>query len=298
MRIHAICLALNEELFITETLKVLYPFCSGISVLSQYDRDWYGRTVKPDQTVPRVLSFPDPQGKIHLVIRRWKDEAATRNHEMLALNPRCAMHIMPHGIPKDQIIEFHSRPDYFLIVDADEIYDVDTFGNVVDYLSKRRPRGMRMLGYNYVQTWNRRVLPTTDRFQHFGFIKPGVLFEFLRIVSWNESRLSKLLTKLHLPDISAQLYGFIDCPENVGVFHHAWLIGSQQRLGFKVERSGHRSDIMNAWLPRALSTPTVFVPTSELPRNIREGHWPEYFFEREEAPQPSPLHSSNLADTA
>src|SRR5437762_3496713 len=127
LRVHAIILALNEELFIKNQLKMLYPFCSGISVLTQYDRDWYGRRVSPDQTTNLVANFPDPEGKIHLVIRRWPDEAAARNSEMLCLIARPDRRVMSHGSAVARIRDFHHTPDYFLIVDADEFYDPKTF---------------------------------------------------------------------------------------------------------------------------------------------------------------------------
>ena len=281
LRIHAICLALNEEPFITELLKSLYPFCSGISVLSQYDRDWYGVSIKPDTTVQRVPSFPDPDGKIHLVVRRWRDEAAARNNEMLALSSRCVRgvrNIMTHGVPKQEVLQFHEEPDYFLIVDADEIYDVDTIGNILEYLRRKRPRGMRVLGYNYVRTWNRRVPPETIRFRQFGFIKPGILFCMRRTVSWNENRLSKLLPILRLPDFSARIWGFIDCPPEVGVFHHGCWLGDNARLDKKIATSSHRAELGPEYRDWIDSIKTVFVPTSELPRNIREGSWRADFF--------------------
>jgi len=43
LRIHAIIIALNEEDFIEETIKPIYKYCSGISVVTQYDRDYYGK---------------------------------------------------------------------------------------------------------------------------------------------------------------------------------------------------------------------------------------------------------------
>ena len=39
----------------------------------------------PDTTVEKVLSFSDPEGKIHLVARRYNDETASRNHEMMSV---------------------------------------------------------------------------------------------------------------------------------------------------------------------------------------------------------------------
>jgi hypothetical protein len=285
LRIHAICLALNEEPFIVELLNCLYPFCSGISVLSQYDRDWYGQFVEPDETVSRVLSYPDPAGKIHLVVRRWKDQAAAMNHEILSVKDRCARGILTHGVPKQEVIDFHRAPDYFWVVDADEIYDLSSVERIIDYLGRKRPRGMRVLGYNYVRTWNRRVPTETIRFEQFGFIRPDVLFESIRTVTWNESRLSKLLSMLHLPDWSASVFGFISCPAEVGVFHHGCWIGDDKRLKKKMCVSAHRMEAWRTpdWDPAMLrwvdQLSTVFVPRGELPKNIREGEWPAHFFD-------------------
>jgi hypothetical protein len=230
MRIHAIVLALNEEQFIEHQLRTLYPFCAGISIVTQYDRDWYGDAVEPDSTVPRVLGFPDPEGKLHLVVRRLPDEAAARNSEMLSLISRPHRQVMSHGSSPERIRQFHQPPDYFWIVDADELYDPETLPAILEYLQKHRPRGMRVHGYNYVKTWNRRVPSEVVQFCHFGFIKPGILFKMRRTVSWNESRLAKLLQILRLPDFSARIWGFIECPWSVGFFHHGCWLGTKQRL--------------------------------------------------------------------
>jgi hypothetical protein len=284
LKIHAICLALNEEIFVSEVIRSLYPFCSGISVISQYDRDWYGKPIYPDQTASIVLNYPDPDGKIHFVVRRNIDEAATRNQEMLALQNYCARNITPHGnYSKKEVLKYHAAPDYFLIVDADEIYDIDTMGNIIDYLALKQPRGMRILGYNYVRTWNRRVPSEVVRFQHFGFIRPGILFDACRLVSLNEQRLIRLCSKLRLPNFASKLYGFIDCPEEVGFFHHACWIGDNERLRKKVTTSSHFqawdnsfTDNFTEWVDSLNAT---FIPTDKLPRNIQEGNWADYFFE-------------------
>lgn len=279
LRIHAICLALNEEPFIEELLKSLYAFCCGISVLSQYDRDWYGKPIEPDLTAQIVLNFPDPEGKIHFVVRRHRDEAAARNQEMLAFNDRFSRRIFPFAGSKKEIAELYKTPDYFLIVDADEIYDVDTLGNIIEYLETKRPRGMRVRGYNYVRTWNRRVPSEVVDFKHFGFIKPGVLFQMNRMVSLKEMSLARLFSRLKLPNFAPSLYGFIDCPEEIGFFHHACWLGDNERLKRKVTISGHPQnwDISFAnWVDSLKST---FIPTNELPRNIRQGNWPKHFFE-------------------
>ncbi|MGN6646912.1 MAG: hypothetical protein ACTHJT_10330 [Cytophaga sp.] len=275
MRIHAICLALNEDGFIREVISALYPFCSGISLITQYDRDWYGKPVIPDQTVPFVMNFPDPEGKIHVVIRRYKDEAAARNHEMQAILHDPTKGILTHGVPIEEVKAFHQKPDYFLIVDGDEIYDPETFPNIIKYLEKHKPRGLRVNGYNYYGTWNQRLNPAKKKFCHFGFIKPGILFETRRRVSWNEVRLAKLLKTLKLKDVSHKFFGFMECPEEVGVFHHASYVGPLERIASKLSKSSHPEVNNNEYLQKVIAMDTEFIPYDQLPAVIRNAKWPE-----------------------
>lgn len=279
LRVHAIVLALNEEAFIANQLSALYPFCSGISVLTQFDRDWYGKSVIPDRTAAIVTEFHDPEGKIQLVLRRFPDEAAARNSEMLALAARPHRGVMSHGSPDQRIARFHDAPDYFLIVDADEIYDSQTLPRMIDFLALRRPRGMRVHGFNYVQTWNRRVPRDVVDFYHFGFLKPGVLFEMRRTVTWNESRFAKLLGLLRLPDFSARLWGFIECPTEIGVFHHGCWLGGADRLRLKSSRSSHPEINAPSYADDVAAIPWAFVATRDLPATIRDVPWPAGFLE-------------------
>lgn len=280
LRVHAICLALNEEPFIGLQLRTLYSFCSGISVLTQYDRDWYGNPVAPDRTLQIVADFPDPEGKIHLVLRRFPDEAAARNHEMLAIACHRAANVQPHGRKLADIRAFHSPPDYFLIVDADEIYDVETLPRILDHLARRRPRGLRVMGHNYVGSWNRRVPASAVSFVHFGFLRPGVLFCNRRWVSWNESRLQKACRMLRLPDFSGRIFGFETCPAEVGVFHHGCWLGDSARLLEKKRKSSHQGDLAATLIDNLAAMPSEFISEDRVPKNIREAAWPEGYLER------------------
>jgi hypothetical protein len=269
---------LNEESFIKAQLDTIYEFCNGVSVITQYDRDWYGKPVQPDATASIVLNYDDPAGKIHLVVRRSPDEAAARNMEMLSFSNESFHKIKPHGMSVDDIRNFHAPPDYFWIIDADEIYDITTLPSILEYLSEKRPKGMRVTGYNYLRTWNRRVPRDVVDFTHFGFIRPGHLFEQRRVISWNESRLSKLFKILHLPDISSRIFGFITCPENVGVFHHGCWVGDNSRIADKFRKSSHmesqqwEADSVNAFK-------TIMIDTEQLPENIKNAKWPGEFFD-------------------
>lgn len=282
LRIHAICLALNEEPFICELLRSLYPFCSGISIISQYDRDYYRKPVKPDQTIPLALNFHDPEGKIHLVCRRYRDETTARNHEMQAICAQPQRGILTHGVPMKEIEKYHEQPDYFLIVDADEIYDVDTLAGIIDHLAEKRPRGMRVTGHQYLWTWNQRIPTKAVHHHHFGFVRAGMLFEMRRTFSFNEHRLQKFLRMVHLPDFSAALYGFIDCPIEVGVFHHGSYLGGAKRVVDKFAKHSHPEANCPEYIASIGALPYDLIPTMKLPRNIREGDWPAKFFD--EAP--------------
>jgi hypothetical protein len=279
LKIHVICLALNEEIFIEEFLKALYPFVQGISVITQYDRDYYGNKVVPDRTVEKVLKFPDIDGKIHLVVRRFNDETAARNHEMNALNHNPAKSIVTHGTDITNILEFHKKPDYYLIADADEIYDSETFPSIMEYLAKKKPNGMRITGYNYYWTWNQRVPKSHEHFLQFGFVRPGLRFKIRRLITFNETRIRKQLLRFHIPDFSAKLYGFIECPESTGVFHHGTYLGDEKRHREKLAKHSHKHELdIENYISNLKNVPTLKVLNKELPKNIVNGNWPKNFF--------------------
>jgi hypothetical protein len=280
LRVHVIMMALNEEIFLRNQLRILYPFCSGISILTQYDRDWYGKPVTPDRGLLDVARFPDPEGKIHLVLRRWRDQAAALNCEMSALASNSHAGVCSHGTDMAEIQRFHDPPDYFWIVDSDEFYDAASVPRVLEYLETRRPRGMRMIGYNYIGSWNRRVPLEVVRFCQFGFLRPGVRFESIRHTNFNESRLSKLLSLLHVPDFSARLFGFIECPPAVGVFHHGCWLGDRARLTAKFSRSAHQWAQTSAHVDSLKDFPFETIPTLDLPQSIRDADWPEGYLDR------------------
>ena len=280
--LHAIILALNEEPFIKVQLDTIYPFCNRISIITQYDRDWYGQMLTPDATVSIILNYPDPDGKINLIIRRFPDEAAARNMEMLSFNRKSFNGIKSHGASLAEINDFHSPPDYFWIIDSDEIYDSDTLPGIIDYLILKRPSGMRITGYNYLRNWNRRVPREIIDFTHFGFLKPGLLFEQRRVISWNESRLAKFLKAVRLPDFSAKIFGFITCPEEIGVFHHGCWLGDNDRIVKKFSKSSHMES--KEWAPDSVDLiKTIYVDRENLPENIRNANWPKNYFSERKA---------------
>jgi Glycosyl transferase family 2 len=281
MRIHAIIIALNEEDFIQETIRPLYNNCTGISIITQYDRDYYGKKIIPDSTVQKVLDFPDPEGKVHLVARKFNDETASRNHEMNAILFDASKKIQTHGVDKSLIAAFHKTPDYFLICDADEIYDADTLPQIIEYLKKKKPQAMRVSGYNYYLNWNRREPRERYVHNHFGFVKAGLFFEQRRVLNWNESRLNKLGLKFGFPAIGSRFYNFIECPWEVGMMHHAGYVRrNKEKLIEKMTKHSHLEAHPPEFLEQVLKQEFEFVSTSLLPANIQNGNWPDSFFEK------------------
>ncbi len=280
LKIHAICIALNEEDFITEFLKSMYPFCSGVSIITQYDRDYYGKRVIPDNTIKYALDFPDPEGKINIVVRKYNDETASRNHEMMSILSDASKGIQPHGVSIEEVKKFFEPPDYFLIADADEIYDVETFPAITEYLAFKKPTAMRVSAYEYGYTWNMRVPPDVWMHHQFGFVKAGVMFQERRVISWNEHRLKKVLSLLKLdPQLSNKILGYIDCPKETGMFHHAaYIRKNNEKMIEKMSKHSHRENHDPRYLEKILQQHYDLIPTSSLPINIREGSWPEQFW--------------------
>jgi len=101
-----------------------------------------------------------------------------------------------------------------------------------------------------------------------------------RTVSWNESRFAKFLKICRLPDFSARLWGFIECPPEIGIFHHGCWLGSRSRLVDKASKSSHQENNFASY-PEAIDEyPTTYVPTGDLPTSIRRADWPTEFFEQ------------------
>lgn len=285
LRVHAIIIALNEEPFIANTIAPLYEQCSGISVISQYDRNYYGDRVLPDGTINYVLNHPDPEGKISLVVRRYTDEAVSRNHEMLSLCTKPWKGVTPHFDDMRNLLAKHKSPDYFLVVDADEIFDTQTFPNVISFLEKSRPRILKIHGYEYAGSWNRRVPPSIWTNHRIGFIRAGIRFSQRRNACPWENRIRAISKRVRLsPELVSRFFGILSCPMEVGVFHHGGLVRCRERL---VSRANNHSEKLDYCFTgeqaiKLQSQQADWIPTSQLPVNIRDASWPDGLIDRSE----------------
>jgi hypothetical protein len=280
IRVHAIILALNEEDFIYNCIDAIYPFCSGVSVVTQYDRNWRGEMLVPDNTVSNVLSYPDREGKISLVVRRHIDEAIARNAEMRSIFTQGSFSINPHDATRKQITHRYSPPDYFMIIDADELMDGETIPNVFTWVSRSNAKTINMYGYEYARTWNERV--PAEYFMNYRtvFMKAGNYFHARRVASLRLMTIASLLRKIRMPQaLINKMLRVATVPKEVGVFHHGALIKSPEKLAMRAKNHSEKTDYGHAdtWqLGRDQNTEKI--PLADLPKSIRNGNWPEAYF--------------------
>src|SRR6185436_12739632 len=98
-----------------------YDHVGGITVITTHDRDWHGQPRDAGELVALVLSRQlDPEHKIELAIVNETNEARSRNRAMDLAAPRATSLRVRQQHAADGP---HETPDYFLIIDADEIYE-------------------------------------------------------------------------------------------------------------------------------------------------------------------------------
>ncbi|MER3395974.1 MAG: hypothetical protein C4318_00690 [Acidimicrobiia bacterium] len=304
LRLFAVYVTLNDEPFIEASLESVYPFAEKIFVLTAYDTTWDGTKVAPDRTLENVLAFEDPEKKI-CCIKMWcPDEALARNWVMHAALHSIEYKFIPHAFGRAEIDEWLEPPDYFWIVDGDEIYDPESVPHILQFVRNSGVGHVKVYGYVYFRTWNYRV---RDPEPFTAFVRPGRYLGFAR-----DPVYPRILGYLQMiPRIGARLFdrvvGRACVPPEVGVFHHPAYVGETQRIANKLAHSAHRHQVVEGWIERVWEpwTPSsrnfhptdppafpeaVFVPTEQLPRLVRERKWPQgYLGEIPEPASPRPL---------
>jgi hypothetical protein len=92
--------------------------------------------------------------------------------------------------------------------------------------------------------------------------------------------LNKIGSKLGLNTMGSWIFGFIDCPKEIGVMHHGGYVRrNKQKLIEKLQKHSHLENHDSKYLEEILSRDFDYVETKELPVNIQSGKWPDSFFE-------------------
>ncbi len=136
LRVHAIYAVLDEVPLFRASVASVYPFVSGITVITAHDRDWMGEQREASSLVATILDREiDPERKIDLIVTSEINEARARNRAM------------DYAAPRDRsvrVVRQHDHdpgftpPDYFLIIDADEIYEATDLQRLID-VRRARP---------------------------------------------------------------------------------------------------------------------------------------------------------------
>jgi hypothetical protein len=291
---HAIYLVLNEAQLFEASLRSIYPHITGATVITSHDHDRFDRPVEPDHTVPALLSRDlDPERKVNVLVCAEGDEVSLRNRAMaFALPPSRAA--ARHGQqPSRARIP---TPDWFWIVDADEIYDDGDVHRLKAYVAEHRARAYQVTADNYWRSWNWRI---EQRGSYVVIVAPGVWFGELRHpqVRPRDRVLRRLATWGVVPrDLSDRWRGIAEVPRDVAIFHHGSYLGDRDRIAAKLERSGHRDQHLADWLDRVWDgwtpdardlhpfDPPAFpcaqhVATAQLPEAIRTTTWPDGWLE-------------------
>ena len=291
---HAIYLVLNDFLLFPASLKSVYPHITGATLVTSYDRDRFGRSVTPEGTVRAILSRElDPERKVNVIVCTEGSEAALRNRAMSFARPADHALRIRH---REQGLPEMRRPDWFWIVDADEIYDADDVGRLKAFVREHPATSYRATSFSYWRSWNWRI---EERSHRVILVKPGRWFDHLRHLYLSPpARLARKLRHLGvLPErAEARLVGSQRVPPDVAMFHHGDWIGDRERIATKLTSSGHRDEILDGWLERVWDAwtpdmrdlhpfePTMFpsafhVPTAALPAEVRDHEWPEGWLE-------------------
>jgi hypothetical protein len=281
MRLAAVLLFFKEPHFIEACVRAIYPVVDSICCPSQVDRNFAGREITPDETLQRLLSTPDPDNKLRLVIKRNLDDVpgddteARLRHAAMALDPRA---------------------DYYLIVDSDEIWPRAVLQQAWEQVQSGREACYRIGHHGYFKSWNYRIVEPGDGYRPVVFVRRGIRFgEGRRVRLGGATRWREYLISGHRPRS-------VLLPSELRM-HHGLAVGDDERILTKLKNFGHSASVDPTWFDRTWKNfhPDMRnlhffkdadsgmerlekIPTAQLPAEIRDRPWPEGWIEREPGP--------------
>ena len=133
LRIHTIYTVLDDVPLFHASVASIYEHVDRITVITTHDRDWLGRHREPSALVTTILGRDlDPERKIDLIVSSETNKDVARNRAMDYASPRPASLRVRNQNASDAP---YDPPDYFLIIDADEIYEAADFQRIVGYIA-------------------------------------------------------------------------------------------------------------------------------------------------------------------
>lgn len=291
LRVHALYVALDEPALFRASVASIYDHVDRITVITTHDRDWHGHPREPTAITAMVLGRDlDPDRKIDLIVSSETNEARARNRAMDYSAPRGASLRVRRQHDRDAT---YVPPDYFLVVDCDEIYRADDLERLKAYVADSRRPLYRVPCVRYFKRWNFRI----EGFEWaVTFVRADQRLPYLRMRKPNLAR--RALARVPGMPRAARdrLLGFVDIPPEVGVFHHGSYVGPRHRIEQKLGSFGHAHEVVPGWLDHVYdpwtpaardfnpAVPERFpaageIAVHELPPEISAFPWPDDYLE-------------------
>ena len=301
----AIVIGLYEQEYIETCICAIYPYVQRIIFITNYDTDYSGASLRPDLTLSKFIGLDDPDRKLILLLnRRLADETIQRNWGMLsdrAFYSSSRLSFKPHTNTLEFIREQVPKTDYFWIIDGDEIYDPETIPAALEFLSRASWNAVTVRGHCFFKKWNYRIVGFD--FCQIGFLRAGVHFHSRRSLYIPRPLGWLYHLSPHFAQKTISLFlGQTRLPDEIACFYHGYMIGDEERIQKKWGSHSHADEVGRArmedwiqntwrnWTPQMKDfwlsiKPEVWpavehIPTSQLPRIIREGRWPEGWIEK------------------
>jgi hypothetical protein len=291
VRLHAIYAAFEDAQLFAASVRSVYDHVDRITVTTNHDRDWRGAPRAASPITALVLSRElDPERKIDLIVTAETNEARSRNRAMDHAAPRPASWHVRREHARDP--EF-APPDWFLVVDEDEVWSGDDLERAKAYVRAGGGPVYRTACERYFKRWNYRV---TGLEWLVTFVRADIRLPYLRTrrAALPRRALARVPGMPHRA--RGALRGFHDIPADVATFHHGSYVGPRERIAAKVQAWGHAGDVTPGWLtdvydpwtPSARDFNPVYrgsydaaveVPVGELPREIAEHPWSAEYLE-------------------
>jgi hypothetical protein len=291
-RIHAIYAVAGDCDLFEASLRSIYHQVDGVTVITGYDRDWSGAERSSASIVARILSRElDPDGRVQVLIDRETNEARTRNRAMEFAAPSRKARRVRNQSDHDRIMQ---PPDYFLIIDADEVYEAGAIDRLREYVSAHPRRRYRIAGIRYFKRWNWRVTGTE---YSISLLRADFRLPYLRRLCLPAVRRAAA----RIPGLPRRLrsiaLGYTDIPTDVVCFHHGSYVGPRTRIVDKLASFGHAHEVPTDWVARVWdgfdpsmrdfnpAYPTLYASCEEvsvgaLPPEIRDHSWPAGYLDR------------------
>lgn len=198
----------NEEDYIAYSMRAVYDFADIIAVSINTGTPWGGQSEELDSTLDIVKSFPDPAGKIRLQTGEWKNEIEQRTANL--------------NLIRGEI-------DYYMIVDADEIYDSKDLHRLKSYIAWRPYIGQFRMRLN-----------TYWKANPFYKIEPP---ENLR--AYVISRVHADTRFINLRRTNEQWR--ITVPRKVAICHHFSYARPSEKILQKLRNFSHKDEVLPNW---------------------------------------------------